>query len=64
MPHLLICVSAKATKVTGITMRNLRRLRHLWAVRSGLSPLPVRPAVELAYVIGLAGSWPQLAHTP
>jgi hypothetical protein len=64
MPHLLIWVSAKVTKLTGITMRMLRRLRHLWAVRSGLCPPPVWPAVELARVIALAGSWPQLAHAP
>jgi hypothetical protein len=64
MPHLLIWVSAKVTKVTGITMRILRRLRHLWAIRNGLCPPPSWPAVELARVIRLAGSWPQLAHAP
>jgi hypothetical protein len=64
MPHLLIWVSPKVTKLTGITMRNLRRLRHLWAVRKGLCPPPSWPAVELARVIELAGSWPQLAHAP
>lgn len=65
MPHLLIWVSAKVTKVTGVTMRRLRRVRHLWAVRTGKDcPLPSWPAVELARVIRLAGSWPQLAHAP
>ena len=64
MPHLLIWVSPKVTKVTGITMRMLRRLRHLWAIRQGLCPPPAWPAVELARVIALAGSWPQLAHAP
>ena len=37
MPHLLIWVSPKATKVTDTTMRNLRWLRHLWAVVWALS---------------------------
>lgn len=64
MPHLLIWVSPKLTKLTGITMRNLRRLRHLWAIRSGLCPPPSWPAVELTSVIKLAGFWPQLAHAP
>ena len=64
MPHLLIWVSPKVTKLTGITMRNLRRVRQLWAVRKGLLPAPSWPAVELAIVIRLAGSWPQLAHAP
>ena len=64
MPHLLIWVSPKVTKLTGITMRNLRRLRHLWAIRSGLCPPPSWPADELVRVIRLAGSWPQLAHAP
>jgi hypothetical protein len=64
LPHLLIWVSPKVTKVTEITMRMLRRLRHLWAVRKGLCPSPSWPAVELARVIRLAGPWPQLAHAP
>ena len=64
MPHLLIWVSPKLTKLTGITMRILRRIRHLWAIRKGLCPAPSWPAVELARVIRLAGSWPQLAHAP
>jgi hypothetical protein len=64
LPHLLIWVSPKVTKVTGITMRILRRLRHLWAIRKGLCPPPSWSAVELVRVIRLAGSWPQLAHAP
>jgi hypothetical protein len=64
MPHLLIWVSPKVTKVTGITMRILRKLSHLWAVRMGRCPPPSWPAVELARMIRLAGSWPQLAHAP
>jgi hypothetical protein len=64
MPHLLIWVSPKVTKLTGVTMRILRRLRHLWAIRMGLCPPPVWPADELVRVIRLAGSWPQLAHAP
>ena len=64
MPHLLIWVSAKVTKLTGITMRMLRRLRHLWAIRQNLCPPPAWLAVELARVIALADSWPQLAHAP
>jgi len=65
MPHLLIWVSAKVTKLTGVTMRRLRQVSHLWAVRMGKDcPLPSWPAVELARVIRLAGSWPRLAHTP
>ena len=50
MPHLLIWVSPKLTKLTGITMRILRRIRHLWAVRMGLCPPPSWPADELVHV--------------
>jgi hypothetical protein len=64
LPHLIIWVSPKVMKVTQVTMRNLRRLRHLWAVRMGLCPPPSWPAVELARIIGLAGSWPRVAHAP
>ena len=65
MPHLLIWVSPKVTKLTGVTMRRLRRVSHLWAVRTGKDcTLPSWPAVELARVIRLAGPWPQLAHAP
>jgi hypothetical protein len=64
MPHLLIWVSTKVTRLTDIKMRDLRRLRHLWTIRSGLCPPPVWPAVELARVIVFAGSWLRLAHAP
>jgi len=65
MPHLLIWVSPKVTKLTGVTMRRLRRVSHLWAVRTGKDcPLPSWPADELVRVIRLAGPWPQLAHAP
>ncbi|MGD0273873.1 MAG: hypothetical protein ABSB96_09120 [Gaiellaceae bacterium] len=47
------------TKLTGVTMRNLRRLGHLGAL-----PDPSWPAVEFARVIRLAGSWPRLARAP
>ena len=43
LPHLLIWVSPKVTKLTGIAMRILRRLSHLWAIRKGLCPPPSWP---------------------
>ena len=58
LPHMLIWVSPKLSRVTGVTMRNLRRCRQLWAVRLGLLPPPSWPAVELARVVALSGPWP------
>ena len=58
LPRMLIWVSPTLTRPTGVTMRNLRRCRQLWAVRKGLLPPPSWSAVELARVVALAGPWP------
>jgi hypothetical protein len=58
LPHLLIWLSPRLTRETHVTMRNLRRCRHLWAVRLGLLPPPSWPAVELARIVVIAGPWP------
>lgn len=58
LPHMLIWVSPKLTRATGVNMRNLRRCRQLWAVRRGLLPPPNWSGVELARVIAIAGTWP------
>jgi hypothetical protein len=39
------------TRPTGVTMRNLRRCRQLWAVRTGLLPPPAWSGMELAQVV-------------
>jgi hypothetical protein len=62
LPRMLIWVSPTLTRPTGVTMRNLRRCRQLWAVRMGLLPLPSWSGVELARIVELAGPWP--AHGP
>ena len=58
LPRMLIWVSPTLTRSTGVTMRNLRRCRQLWAVRLGLLPPPSWSGVELARVVVLAGPWP------
>ena len=58
LPRMLIWVSPTLTRPTGVTMRNLRRCRQLWAVRMGLLPPPSWSGVELAQVVALAGPWP------
>ena len=58
LPRMLIWVSPTLTGATGITMRNLRRCRQLWAVRLGLIPPPSWSGTELARVVLLAGPWP------
>jgi hypothetical protein len=55
---MLIWVSPTLTVGTGITMRSLRRCRHLWAVRMGFLPPPSWSAAELAQIVLLAGPWP------
>ncbi|MDH4104095.1 MAG: hypothetical protein OEV29_12040 [Thermoleophilia bacterium] len=58
LPRMLIWVSPTLTRPTGVTMRNLRRCRQLWAVRTGLLPPPSWSGVELARVVALTGPWP------
>lgn len=58
LPRMLIWVSPTLTRPTGVTMRNLRRCRQLWAVRRGLLPPPSWSAVNLARIVTLAGPWP------
>jgi len=58
LPRMLIWVSPTLTRPTGVTMRNLRRCRQLWAVRMGLLPPPAWSGAELARVVALAGPWP------
>ena len=58
LPRMLIWVSPTLTGATGITMRNLRRCRQLWAVRMGLLLPPSWSGVELAQIVMLAGPWP------
>lgn len=58
LPRMLIWVSPTLTGATGITMRNLRRCRQLWAVRMGFLPPPSWTGVELAQIVFLAGHWP------
>lgn len=58
LPRMLIWVSPALTGATGITMRNLRRCRHLWAVRMGFLEPPSWSGVELAQIVLLAGPWP------
>jgi hypothetical protein len=64
LPNMLIWVSSKVTKLTGVTMRNLRRARHMWAFFVGLCELPNWPPNEIAQAIELMGPWPQLARAP
>ena len=58
LPRMLIWVSPTLTRPTGITTRNLRRCRQLWAVRMGLIGPPVWCGSELAQIVLLAGPWP------
>lgn len=58
LPRMLIWVSPTLTGATGITMRNLRRCRQLWAVRMGLLDPPMWPGIELAQIVLLSGPWP------
>lgn len=58
LPRTLIWVSPTLTRPPGVTMRNLRRCRQLWAVRMGLIPPPSWSGLELARVLAVAGPWP------
>ena len=58
LPRMLIWVSPTLTRPTGVTMRNLRRCRQLWAIRLGQLPPPSWSGVELARVVAIAGPWP------
>jgi hypothetical protein len=64
LPPLLVYVGRDLTRATGCTMRNLRRVRRLWAVRSGLTDAPNWPGVELARVIQLQTRWPRGVRSP
>jgi hypothetical protein len=57
LPRMLIWASPTLTRATGVTMRNLRRVRQLWAVRLGKLPPPSWSGVELARIVALAGPW-------
>ena len=53
MPTRPLYCSPKLTHKTRVTMRNLRRVRHLWAWRAGLCPEPewdFRLSVVVAYI--------------
>jgi hypothetical protein len=41
LPRMLIWASPTLTRSTGVTMRNLRRCRQLWAVSDGADPAAV-----------------------
>ena len=58
LPRMPIWASPRLTRATGVTMRNLRRCRQLWAARKGLLPPPSWSGVELARIVALAGPWP------
>jgi len=58
LPRMLIWVAPNLTGMTGVTMRNLRRCRQLWAVRMGLLPPPSWSGAELGRIVLLAGPWP------
>jgi hypothetical protein len=60
LPPLLVYVSRDLTRTTGCTMRNLRRVRRLWAVRCGIAAPPEWSALELARVIQLQARWPSV----
>jgi hypothetical protein len=64
LPRLLVYVSRDLTRISGCTMRNLRRARRLWAVRQGLASPPNWPGVELARVIQLQTRWPAAVRAP
>jgi hypothetical protein len=64
LPRLLVYVGRDLTRVTGCTMRNLRRARRLWAVRQGLAAPPNWPGVELARVVQLQARWPASVRAP
>jgi hypothetical protein len=64
LPRVLIWVSPRVTRQTGMTMRGRRRCRQLWAVRMGLLPPPSWSGVELARAILLAGPWPSAPRGP
>jgi hypothetical protein len=46
LPAVLVYVSRTLTQVTGLTMRNLRRVRHVIAASKGLCPWPEWQSVE------------------
>jgi hypothetical protein len=54
LPKLLVWVSPTLTRVSGVTMRSLRRARHVWAATKGGCPPPrwssVTEAVKIAAV--------------
>jgi hypothetical protein len=58
LPRELIWVSPTLTRAAGVSMRNLRRCRQLWAVSLGLLPPPSWSGIGLARVVALAGPWP------
>jgi hypothetical protein len=64
LPPLLVYVGRDLTRITGCTMRNLRRARRLWAVRQGLAVPPNWPGIELAQVIQLQARWPAAVRAP
>jgi hypothetical protein len=64
LPRMLLWLTPKLTRQTGVTMRSRRRCRQLWAIRSGLLPAPGWSGVELARTILLAGAWPAAARAP
>jgi hypothetical protein len=64
LPRMLIWLTPRVTRQTGITMRSRRRCRQLWAVRLGLLSPPNWSGVELARTILLAGPWPVAARAP
>lgn len=65
-PRRLVWVSRTLTAATHVTMRRLRRTRHLWAHRAGLCPAPIWAAdfTELIRVSMLLRARPALAQAP
>jgi hypothetical protein len=64
LPRMLIWLTPRVTRETGITMRSRRRCRQLWAVRLGLLSPPQWSGVELARTILVAGAWPARGRAP
>jgi len=64
-PRRLVWVSRSLTARTSVTMRRLRRTRHLWATRAGLCPPPIwaMDYVELVKVSALLRN-PVMAQAP
>lgn len=57
-------VSRRLTRETGVTMRNLRRVRYLFVVIRERLPLPIWPADELEVVWRLLGEGAVVARGP